>query len=224
MRMVKRHVKRGAHILEVGAGPPNKFSDFLAAEGGRIVGLDIDPEVRSNKALSEAIVYDGSVFPLSDDAFDAVVMNYVIEHLEHPQKTFTEINRVLKAGGVLLFRTPNLWHPLAVASRAASGRIQRLLSKRLRGMAAETPEPYPLYHRANSPRTLRRLLSECGFVEDEFRLIEKEPSYGMSSRILFLIMLCYERLVNSSPCFASFRVNILGAFHKNGNPQAASKP
>jgi hypothetical protein len=44
--------------------------------------------------------------------------------------------------------------------------------------------------------------------------MEKEPSYGMSSRALFLVFMAYERLVNGSGLLAPFRANIVGVFRK----------
>jgi len=45
-------------------------------------------------------------------------------------------------------------------------------------------------------------------------MIEKEPSYGMYSRVLFFLLMSYERVVNSSNFFSPLRGNILGAFVK----------
>lgn len=46
------------------------------------------------------------------------------------------------------------------------------------------------------------------------RTIEKAPSYGMASRLLFYPMMAYERLVNSSELFAGWRANILAVLRK----------
>lgn len=45
-------------------------------------------------------------------------------------------------------------------------------------------------------------------------LIEKEPSYGMSSKALFLMFLAYERLVNATDALAGLRANILGVLRR----------
>ena len=70
----------------------------------------------------------------------------------------------------------------------------------------------------NGRRAVRRLMRQAGFEEVELFTIEKEPSYGMSSRVLFLVFMGYERVVNSSELFAGFRANILGVFRKPRTP------
>jgi hypothetical protein len=45
-------------------------------------------------------------------------------------------------------------------------------------------------------------------------MIEKEPSYGMCARPLFLAFMAYERLVNASEQLADLRANIIGVLRK----------
>ena len=45
-------------------------------------------------------------------------------------------------------------------------------------------------------------------------MVEKEPSYGMASRPLFVTFMIYERIVNSSALFAALRVNIFGVLER----------
>ena len=45
-------------------------------------------------------------------------------------------------------------------------------------------------------------------------MIEKEPMYGLASRLLFFPMLAYERAVNSSEAFAGLRSNIQAVLEK----------
>lgn len=42
-----------------------------------------------------------------DEFFDVVVLYHVIEHMPHPVSVIREVYRVLKAGGILLFSTPD---------------------------------------------------------------------------------------------------------------------
>jgi len=45
--------------------------------------------------------------PFPDNYFDIILCSDVIEHLLHPEKCFSEMNRVLKRGGVVIVTTPN---------------------------------------------------------------------------------------------------------------------
>ncbi len=47
------------------------------------------------------------ILPHRDNSIDFVTMNAVIEHISNPSHILSEINRVLKAGGLIFVRTPN---------------------------------------------------------------------------------------------------------------------
>jgi SAM-dependent methyltransferase len=204
-----RYVTRESLVLEIGAGPSNPTSEFLSRAAGSVIGLDVDPAVKSNCFLKEAHVYDGKQFPFPDASFNIVVTDYALEHVENPPALLREIHRVLTPGGVLLFRTPNVFHYVSIFSRLLPDSI----SPWLRNRPADHPV-YPKFFRCNSERACRRILAESGFEVLRFALIEKEPSYGMQSRLLFLPMMVYERFVNSSGLFRNLRANILCAARK----------
>src|ERR1017187_884678 len=129
--LVAQFVPHGARILEIGAGPSNSTTAFLASRG-TVVGLDVSPEIRGNRYLDEAGVFDGVTFPFADRSFDACLSNYVLEHVRNPEDHFAEVFRVLKPGGVYCFRTPNRWHYVALASSLLPHRAHLKLANRLR--------------------------------------------------------------------------------------------
>jgi len=206
-------IPRGSRILELGPGPGGKTSRFLSTLG-ELHGADIDPAVRGNESLRTAAVIEDDRLPFPDGSFDVCVSDFVLEHVADPKTHFAEVQRVLKPGGVYVFRTPNRWHYVALAAWATPHCFHDLLSKRLRNLKSDAHEPYPTYYRANSRGALVRLARAAGLRTRSLRTIEKEPSYGMSSRVLFLLFAGYERLVNSSRLFAGLRVNILAVLEK----------
>ena len=204
-----RYITRESRVLEIGAGPANPTSEFLSRAAGSVVGLDVDPAVMTNGFLKEAQVYDGKQFPFPDESFHIALSDYALEHVEHPPDLLREIHRVLAPGGVFLFRTPNIFHYVSIFSRLLPDSI----SPWLRNRASDHPV-YPKFFRCNSEKVCRRILSESGFGVLELTLIEKEPSYGLRTRFLFLPMMAYERLVNSTSLFRQLRANILCAARK----------
>lgn len=60
---------------------------------------------------------------LADASLDLVVTEWVAEHLPDPQRTFDELSRVIKPGGHLCIRTPNLWHYSRVAALIIPDRL-----------------------------------------------------------------------------------------------------
>jgi len=211
--MCRAHLAGARDILEIGAGPANPTSKFLTTLG-RVVGVDVSEEIQANDAMAERYVFDGGRLPFGDRSFDGVVSNYVLEHVADPDLHFAEVARVLRPGGRYLFRTPNLLHYVAAISRFLPHAAHVVASKRLRGMNREDHDPYPTHYRANSCRTLKRLASAAGLRVIELRMVEKEPSYGRLSPLLFFPMMAYERVVNRSELGAPFRSNVFGVLER----------
>jgi SAM-dependent methyltransferase len=191
-------IPTGSDILEIGAGPSNPTSRYLSSLG-RLSGVDIDPAVRSNDALKEVRVLDTWTYPFADASFDACVSNYVLEHVEDPVAHLSEVGRILRPRGVYVFRTPNLYHFITLVSR---------------NLPREAPDPYRTYYRLNSRGAITRAATRTGLHARELRMVEKEPSYGMASKVLFLAFMLYERAVNSSELLAGLRVNIFGVLER----------
>jgi ubiquinone/menaquinone biosynthesis C-methylase UbiE len=88
-------------------------------------------------------------FPYADASFDIVVANQIFEHLKQIYNPLSEIHRVLKPGGILLFSVPNL--------ASFHSRIQLLL-----GVQPSTIKLFEAHVRAFTPRALRPFLTFNG--------------------------------------------------------------
>jgi SAM-dependent methyltransferase len=212
-QMCQSRLRSESHILEIGAGPANLTTQFLSHIGA-VTALDVSPEVLSNPDVREAHLYDGITMPYPDEVFEMCVSNYVLEHVADPLSHFREAFRILKPGGTYCFRTPNLWHYVTAGSRLLPHSAHLRIANKLRGLSEGAHAPWPTVYRANTRRRLQTLAKKTGWLVDELRMIEAEPSYGATHPLLFYPMMAYERIVNSSELFSSIRVNILGAFRK----------
>ena len=204
---------RGSKILEIGTGGTNPTSNFLASLGV-VYGLDPDPEVRHNTALTEAQVLDSPTFPYPSGSFDVCVTNYVLEHVEDAESHLQEVARVLKAGAAYIFRTPNRLHYVSVAAWLLPHWVHETVANRLRNLPAHAHGPHRTLYALNTPGAIRRGAQRAGLRVESLRLVEKEPSYGMSSPVLFLALTGYERLVNSTESLALLRSNIFAVLRK----------
>src|SRR5437588_1260194 len=70
--LLRHEIQSGAKVLEIGAGPSNAMSQFIA-ERFRTEGVDMSEEVLGNEFLECARVYDGGVLPYESESFDACV-------------------------------------------------------------------------------------------------------------------------------------------------------
>ena len=92
-------------VLDVGCGSKPYLRLFAVKN---YIGLEIDtPENRSYKRAD--YFYDGEVFPFSNQSFDGIVCNQVLEHVFTPDTFLSEIRRVLKLGGKMLLTVPFVW-------------------------------------------------------------------------------------------------------------------
>lgn len=212
-RICASAIPSGSSILEVGSGPENATSWFLSTLGP-LTGVDVGSEIFENGALDAACMVNGERYPFGDGTFDACVSNYVIEHIADPARHLREVKRVLKPNGVYVFRTPNRYHYTAIASRFTPHFFHRLVANRLRNLPPGSHDPWPTFYRLNSGFKIARTARAVGLEIDAMRLIEKEPSYGLSSRVFFLAFMLYERATNASHLLADLRANILGVLRK----------
>ncbi|MEQ6884638.1 bifunctional 2-polyprenyl-6-hydroxyphenol methylase/3-demethylubiquinol 3-O-methyltransferase UbiG [Salicola sp. Rm-C-2C1-2] len=96
------------------------MAEALANRGARVTGIDpaaqaIAAARAHARASGHDIAYDvgvGEALPHADESFDAVVCVDVLEHVGDLEKVLTEVARVLRPGGLLLFDTINR-NPLA---------------------------------------------------------------------------------------------------------------
>ena len=147
--LCKATIPQGGRILEIGAGPSNATSHYLATLG-ELHGLDPDPDAIRNESLTSSSLLTSDIFPFEDESFDACVSNYVLEHVADPQAHLREVKRVLSPGGAYIVRTPNRFHYVALAAAATPHWFHKLLANRLRGLGAEAHDPYPTYYALNT--------------------------------------------------------------------------
>lgn len=216
-RLLGNTIPRCGVILEIGSGPSNKSSRFLATLG-ELHGIDLDPEVRENDALNTAEVLSrpDSPYPYADASFDACVSDYVAEHIARPDVHLSEVARVLRPGGAYIFRTPNSLHYVSLVARLTPQWFHDLVANRLRPVEHEADRhpPYPTVHAMNTSTSIQRLSRKAGLLVDSIQMVEKEPSYGLRSRGLFFPFLAYERLVNSTDRAAFLRANLFVVLRK----------
>lgn len=94
--------------LEIGAGS-GRLASLLLSRGMSVVATDISPRLvaEMKKKKINAIVCDAEKLPFPDGAFDTVIAAELIYYLDHPESFVSEVQRVLKPGGVFLISAAN---------------------------------------------------------------------------------------------------------------------
>jgi SAM-dependent methyltransferase len=109
-RLVNRQ-KAGGSLLEIGCAT-GLFLDAMRRTGRwQVQGVDVSEKaVQRAREVFGLNVFHGPVTEahFAGEAFDAIVLWDVLEHVHSPTETLLEIRRILKSDGVLIFRVPLL--------------------------------------------------------------------------------------------------------------------
>lgn len=215
---ILKHLGPDTVVLDLGAGAGVVAAMNFRGLAKRVCGVDLDPRVVENPLLDEGRIADAGGIPYPDAQFDLVFADNVVEHLDEPTLVFGEVRRVLKPGGIFLFKTPNKHHYMPAIARLTPHRFHQFIN-RLRGR--EEIDTFPTRYRANTLRDVRRVAREAGFQLISVDRFEGRPEYLRLSWPTYLGGFLYERLVNATSLLAPFRILLVAELAK---PTADAEP
>ncbi len=165
-RYVTQAVPQGGRLLDLGCATGTFLAAVRAHGGWQVEGVELIDEVaQAARARHNLKIFSGTLedaaFP--DDTFDAITLWDVLEHVHDPVATLTELHRILRPGGAVIIRVPNL------GSWDAA-----LFGKYWAGLDA--PRHLTVYTRA----TLRQSLVQAGLRLEHF-------STGIGSYVTFVL-------------------------------------
>lgn len=130
-RVVKEHhenLMTGLSLLEIGSGPASNMSFYppntklVCLEPNKFFAKEIEDNAKETGCVQSLEIVRGYAerMPFQDDTFDIVVCTLVLCTVQDIKKALSEIKRVLKPGGKLVFLehvpTSHPWiYPLQVA-------------------------------------------------------------------------------------------------------------
>ena len=210
-QLIADNLRADDYVLDLGCGGGREEIDFRR-DCAYVAGCDRSDSVAINPFVSAGVKGDAYSLPFKNEVFNAVLMDFVMEHLEFPDQCAAEIARVLKPGGALFFRTPNFYHYVALVARLTPHSFHRSVVRKLSG--SQETEAFETYYRLNTRRDVRNVLARASLEAEEIRMVEKEPYYLTFAVPPFLLGAAYERLVNKFEGLAGIRSNIFGHFRK----------
>lgn len=150
----------GVRLLDVACGPGH-VAAAAARRGSSVVGVDFSSEMVAQASAQypdlEFLVGDAEKLDSEDESFNAVVMNFGMLHLAHPEEAIAEAFRVLHPGGRYAF---TVWDvpEKAIGFGIILGSIQ------IHGNM-EVPLPAgPPFFRFSDPEESKRTLTNAGFL------------------------------------------------------------
>jgi SAM-dependent methyltransferase len=207
-------------LLDLGAGRAEWYEDeqcetrksirLMTGKVATVVAADVDDAVLFNRASDKQIIMKDGVIPLGDSSVDLVVADYVLEHVEEPEKFAAEVSRVLKAGGWFCARTPHYWNYVSVAARLIRNSMHsKVLSQVQPGR--KSIDVFPTSYKLNKVKSIREQFP--GFDDQSF-VFRASPSYFAGSRLAYTFLASIHRFMPPQCCG-----NIFAFLRKRENVQ-----
>ena len=105
IKVLESFLPRKGRLLDIGAGT----GDFLVTaknNGWEIAGIEPSEKAR-NIAVNKGIEFISGLSEVPDNAFNAVTMWHVLEHVPDIEQHIKELKRILAPGGVIIVAVPN---------------------------------------------------------------------------------------------------------------------
>lgn len=197
-QLLPKLVQDGAAWLDAGCGHQIfklgsvRQEAELVGRTGLAVGCDLSWEaLRAHRSLRAGVCTDLDNLPFASETFHVVSLNYVAEHLEHPQRAFREMARVLRPGGVLIVVTPNALGYFARLTRAGRKVLPESFGRKfiLIREFRSSEDIFPTFYRANTRADLVRQMKEAGFWEEQFQMLRDPAIFNFIAPLAALEMI-----------------------------------
>lgn len=193
-------------VVDIGCGAGSYGKDpvesrlqlrILDAHCKHVNGLDIDEAALSNPLIRDIrLVGPDGKWPVENGTVHLCVSDWTLEHVEEPEKFYSEAFRVLRSDGYLCIRTSNVLHYPYLAARILPNRFHASILgfvQPRRDMA----DKFPTWYRSNSLWKIRSHIRKSGFRDHVIFAVGTEPAYLGFSRVAYCAGVFYQRIVPS---------------------------
>ena len=104
---IASRLSTGASVLDVGCGNGFIAHHLKSILNSNVFGIDVGD---TPAAPIDYLSYDGRHFPVPDQAFDAVLLCYVLHHAQDARLVLDEVRRVLRDDGLAIVYEDNPGH------------------------------------------------------------------------------------------------------------------
>jgi SAM-dependent methyltransferase len=219
-RLVQEAAARSTDIVHLGAGSV-WLGDLcnVDLEGKTVYAVEPDAEALALNPTPLKLVAGGEKIPLPSASVDAIVCEYVVEHLEHPEEVLQEAQRLLRPGGCFVFVTPNLLSYSGLVTHLTPQWLHlRFLRALLRVGGSANERPYPTAFRMNTLWAVHRLARQTGFEVRALYTGVDHPTYTYPFPGIHQLAVLWHVLLDKIEWLAPFRITLIGVLEKPAEP------
>jgi len=203
-------------LIDIGCGrgvyandpvPYRQRLRILKDKCAKVIGIDINPDANLNPYLDEFRLIEGNRWPLESKSVDICLADNVLEHLLVPDNLFNEARRILKPGGYLCLRTPNIMSYFGLISKLIPNQKHGQILKKLK--QTSQADIFPTFYKCNTIYSVKRMLNKYNFSKCVYGH-DPEPAYLHFSKFLYFIGFIHQRVAPQL-----FKVSIHAYARKN---------
>lgn len=187
-------------VVDIGCGrgayadDPVPYRRSLRSLKGKcqsVIGIDVDLEAEHNPFIDEFRPITAARWPVESQSIDLCISDNVLEHVHDPDGFFAEIGRILKPGGFICIRTPNVRSYFGLVSKLVPNRQHPGVLEKVKDRVSPQ-DVFPTHYRCNTIACLRKNLHKHGFEHAVYGY-DAEPSYLSFSRWAYLLGVLHQR-------------------------------
>jgi len=187
---LKLHVSDNCRWLDLGCGHqllPHWRKDEeinIINKSQILVGIDFEMDsLTKHENIKKKIRGNISNLPFRNHTFDIITANMVVEHLEHPEKQFSEVSELLRPDGKFIFHTPNIFGYSIIWTRWLPEKVKKKLAFILENRKEE--DVFKTFYQANSKSKILDIAKKSGFELHDFKFILSTPHFKNIPILLF---------------------------------------
>lgn len=155
------------------------------------IGADVDPVILTNPTTTENRHITSDQIPAENEEFDAVICDYVLEHVINAKAFCKEIDRILKPGGFFFARTPHKFQYTSIAARTIkNSQHVSVLNRAQPDRKAE--DVFPTAYQLNTSSALKRHFEN---YKDFSYLYTSEPAYHFGNSAVYKTFEIFHKLL-----------------------------
>ncbi|MDP6543303.1 MAG: class I SAM-dependent methyltransferase [Phycisphaerae bacterium] len=211
-------------VLDVGCGRGEYADDPVSVRRelrifrgrcAKVIGIDVDPGAEANPFIDEFRPIESQRWCIDDQSVDTCICDTVLEHVEDPDRFFSEAARVIRPGGHLCLRTPNVLSYFGLLSKLIPNKRHAAVLAKVQTHRAEE-DVFPTLYRCNTRARLRAMFRKHRFDAAVYGY-EAEPSYLSFSKFAYALGVLHQKFAPNA-----LKVSLMAFGRKLPAPRAAS--